>query len=57
MSQMISYTTAGGFAIYDIRGLSTDTKPLDVPNGSSFYEMDTKKVYMFDAENVVWLEQ
>ncbi len=58
---MISYTTAGGFAIYDIRGLSTDEKPLDVPNGSSFYEMDKvggkNRVFMFDAENGVWLEQ
>lgn len=39
-------------------GLSTDTKPQDgVPNGSSFYEMDTKKLFLFDEENKVWYEQ
>lgn len=38
----------------EIRGLSTDTKPLDCGNGSIFFEMDTKKVYMFDAENSTW---
>ena len=38
-------------------GLSTDTKPLDVNNASIFYEMDTKKIYLFDEQNGVWLEQ
>lgn len=39
-------------------GLSTDTKPTtDVLNASVFYEMDTKKIYMFDEENSRWLEQ
>lgn len=42
---------------YDMYGLSTDTKPTDVGNASTFYEMDTKKLYMFDAQNNVWLEQ
>lgn len=38
-------------------GLSTDTKPTDARNGSSFYEMDTKKMFLFDAEHGQWLEQ
>ena len=39
-------------------GLSTDTKPTDgVRNGSVFAEMDTGKVYLFDAENDQWVEQ
>lgn len=39
-------------------GLSTDTKPTEfVPNGSTFVEMDTKKLYAFDAANSEWLEQ
>lgn len=38
-------------------GLSTDSKPMDAPNASSFYEMDTKKMFLFDAENSVWHEQ
>ena len=37
--------------------LSTDTKPTDVGNASILYEMDTKKMFMFDAQNGVWLEQ
>lgn len=46
-----------------VYGLSTDgEKPtstssgLSIPNGSKFIEMDTKKVYMYDAENAQWLE-
>lgn len=41
---------------WDLRGLSTDNKPTDVPNGSTFLEMNTSKVYVFDAENSQWLE-
>ena len=38
-----------------LRGLSTDTKPTtDIPNGSSFLEMDTSNVYMWDDENKQW---
>lgn len=42
---------------YDMYGLSTDEKPTNVGNASTFYEMDTKKLWMFDAQNGVWLEQ
>lgn len=41
----------------DLIGLSTDTKPTDVPNASTFYEMDTKKIFLFDEQNKRWLEQ
>ena len=43
-------------------GLSTDTKPIEVykntaiPNASTFCEMDTGKVFLYDAENKRWLE-
>lgn len=37
-------------------GLSTDTKPTDVPNGSIFVEMDTSKLYVFNEESMVWTE-
>lgn len=41
----------------EFRGLSTDTKPTDnVINGSSFIEIDTGKIYFFDAIGVQWLE-
>ena len=38
----------------DYRGLSTDTKPECVANGSTFLEIDTGAVFCFDAENNVW---
>ena len=47
--------------ILEFCGLSTDTKPITyngdmVSNGSTYYEMDTKDVYIYDAENSIWLE-
>ena len=54
-------TECGNFTVdcvpADFIGLSTDTKPTGVPNASSFYEMDTKALYLFDAQNGVWLAQ
>ena len=39
-------------------GKSTDTKPIDgVNNADILYEMDTKKVFLFDADKGIWLEQ
>lgn len=37
-------------------GLSTDTKPETANNGSRYIEMDTGKLYLFDAETAEWLE-
>ena len=37
-------------------GLSTDTKPTEVPNGSVFLEMNTGKVFVYDAQNATWIE-
>lgn len=38
-------------------GLSTDTKPTVVGNGSAFIEMDTGKIYFFNAaEGGGWIE-
>lgn len=35
------------------KGLSTDTKPtVRVTNNDVFYELDTKKVYMYSALNI-----
>ncbi len=34
--------------VQTLYGLSTDTKPTDVANGSTFYEIDTDKQYWFD---------
>ena len=39
-------------------GKSGDTKPtVGVFNADVFYEMDTKKIFMFDEGEGVWLEQ
>lgn len=42
----------------ELVGLSTDTKPtgMSVGNGWSFIEMDTGKVFFYDAESENWLE-
>lgn len=50
-------TDPNGKALYYREGscLSTDTKPTEGwANGSTLLEMDTKKVYVYDAENEVW---
>lgn len=41
----------------ELYGLSTDEKPVNVPNSTPFYEMDTGKVFMFDTTTSAWLEQ
>ena len=62
---MVSLTQYGNTIsknVLAIDGLSTDIKPVDqidnapIGNGSTFYEMDKKKCFKFDAENKVWLE-
>lgn len=38
-------------------GLSTDsTKPTGVANGSAFIEMDSGKVYFYNAAGEAWVE-
>ena len=45
------------------KGLSTDTKPTEdygneaIKNGSTFYEIDTGDLYMYDEENHTWIAQ
>ena len=62
---MVTYEQDG--ARLSFYGLSTDDKPttveyvkgttLKVPNGSTLYEMDSKKVYMFNEASSAWVEQ
>lgn len=61
---MVTYTYNAGVSIWDMRGLSTDEKPVDkVPNGSTFFVMDAKEnglettLYMFDADHKKWWAQ
>ena len=50
-------TTTINEKTYEYRGLSTDIKPMEkAGNGSVFIEMDTGKVYIFDEENLIWIE-
>ena len=48
--------------IFEFRGLSTDEKPTQtyveqaVANGSTFMEMDTGKIFMFNAPELTWIE-
>lgn len=52
----ITYQTTDYKTIADVRCLSTDDKPLNVTNGSTCFEIDTGKIYMFDGENKQWHE-
>ena len=57
ISQTVQYINNVACVISTYYGLSTDSKPTEgVGNGSAFIEMDTSKVYFFDAENSEWLE-
>ena len=38
-------------------GRSIDDKPLNVENGSTFKEIDTGRVFRYDKENNIWIEQ
>lgn len=52
---MISVKTLGN--VYELRGLSTDTKPTEkIGNGSLFIEMDTSKIYYFEGTAKAWAE-
>lgn len=50
-------TNNTGYTIQRLRGLAADTKPLDVPNGSEYLEMDTGDKYLFDAAGSTWIKQ
>ena len=54
-------STTGNDREIELRGISTDNKPevidgRDIANGTVFIEIDTGKLYMFDAENKQWKE-
>lgn len=61
---MVTLDKMGGQSVNkscEFIGLSTDTKPIEndtteIPNGSSFLEMDTVKVYFYDKQSKVWRE-
>lgn len=42
--------------IYEYYGLSTDTKPTNCPNASIYIEINTSKIYFFNADASTWIE-
>lgn len=58
----IKITDEGEVVAVELRGLSTDTKPIQigdkkVANGSAFIEIDTGKIVFFDGETEAWKEE
>ena len=55
-----SHYTADGATVQTVTmmGLSTDSKPTDasIGNGSAFLEMNTSKLYFYDAASESWKE-
>jgi hypothetical protein len=45
--------------VYSYVGKSSYTKPTgdNIATGSDLYDLDTQKVYMFDADAQTWVEQ
>lgn len=59
---MVTIDTAQMTDTIPFLGLSTDVKPTTandktIPNGSTFFEMDTQEVYFFDGGTETWLPQ
>ena len=56
------YTRTGGAWVWEYTGLHTDNKPIyneqsnPIPNGSTFFEIDTSEVYMFDIQSKTWIK-
>lgn len=49
--------------LMELYGTSEDVKPvgefegMGIPNGSSYFEMDTIKLYFYDSEKKAWLDK
>lgn len=60
-ASLIKYGDKDNRLPVEIRGLSTDEKPIDtiegiaIDNGSVFLEIDTGDVYFFDIDSKTWL--
>lgn len=56
-------SVAHSYDKFSFQGLSTDTKPTEtygeekIRNGSTFYEIDTATLFMYDEENDQWIQQ
>ena len=62
ISEIKASTNKSEYVIGEIRGLSTDEKPIGelddkvISNGCTFIEIDTGKIYFYDLENEEWKE-
>lgn len=59
-SEMINHPNGEVFYLLEMRGLSTDEKPLEIENGtiengSVFIEIDTQDVYIYDGVSKEWI--
>ena len=55
----VKNTEEGRILIAELRGLSTDTKPVkigenEIGNGSAFIEIDTQNIFFFDGVSKEW---
>ena len=55
----VKNTSEGRIIYCELRGLSTDNKPLKlginkIGNGSMFFEIDTQNMYFYDEETQTW---
>ena len=58
-SEMLTHPNGEVFYLCELRGLSTDEKPTtikngSIENGSSFIEIDTGDIYLYDLANESW---
>lgn len=57
---MITMTKPGGVngsTKAEFTGKSTDAKPSgEIPNGSSFFEIDTSDIYFYDIDTKAWIK-
>lgn len=59
-SEMENHPNGEVFYLLELRGLSADTKPTSIENGSiengsSFIEMDTQDIYFYDGDSKKWI--
>lgn len=59
-SEMLTHPNGEVFYLCELRGLSTDVKPKtikngSIENGSSFIEIDTGDIYLYDLHNEEWM--
>ena len=58
-SEMITHPNGEVYYLCELRGLSSDEKPVkikngNIENGSAFIEIDTGNIYLFNGINSEW---